>query len=391
MPTNLSVTDQYNEAPTGPVVGDAHTPAAYCSDLNQLTQNISFLRNRLIKTLLGSFKTFVAADIDVGTNEITLTAHGIAANTVVRYGNVGGTDMAATGMLAPDVTVDSLSTTPLYVNVVDANTITLALTSGGAAIDITNAGSGTHYLWIVPASADALMHTAFTTGAGNTIPAGALRTTLAAYYAALNGCTFTGPVTHSGAVTYSSTVTYNGVLTCNAGLTVPSGQTLTCSGGSTLSIAGTASLSGTLETTSTGIIYINSGGTFTCQGISKAYLQGKTMWPAPQRLANASHTISVHDGTRVILETPTAARTITVEQATDAPLNGERIDFELYQPGGVGTYYEIKREGSGNYIARLDGYDGGGNIMQGRCTIQFESGVWRLMGGIGLSAIGTDA
>ncbi len=115
------------------------------------------------------------------------------------------------------------------------------------------------------------------------------------------------------------------------------------------------------------------------------------MWPDPQRLTNADHTISVHDGTRVILATPTAARTITVEQATDPPINGERIDFELYQPGGVGTYYEIKREGSGNYIARLDGYDGGGNIMQGRCSIQFEGGVWRLMGGIGLSAIGTDA
>lgn len=213
MTTNLSLTDQWNATPVGPIVGDAHTPAAYCADLGQLTQNETFLFNRLIKTLLGSFKTYVAAAVNVATNEITLTAHGIAANTVVRYGNVGGTDMAATGMLAPDVTVDSLSTTPLYVNVVDANTITLALTSGGAAIDITNAGSGTHYLWIVPAAADALMHTAFTTGAGNTIPAGSLRVTLAAYYAALNGCTFTGAVTHTGAVICSSTVRHSDAVT----------------------------------------------------------------------------------------------------------------------------------------------------------------------------------
>ena len=223
MTTNLSVTDQWNATPVGPIVGDAHTPAAYCADLGQLTQNEVFLFNRLIKTLLGTFKTYVAAAVNVATNEITLTAHGIAANTVVRYGNVGGTDMAATGMLAPDVTVDSLSTTPLYVNVVDADTITLALTSGGAAIDITNAGSGTHYLWIVPASADALMHTAFTTGAGNTIPAGALRVTLASYYAALNGCTFTGAVVCSAALTTSSTLTCNGTVTHNNAKTVHTG------------------------------------------------------------------------------------------------------------------------------------------------------------------------
>ena len=177
--------------------------------------------------------------------------------------------------------------------------------------------------------------------------------------------------------------TFTGLVTCSGGLTVPAGQTLT--------IAGPASLSGTLETTSTGIVYINSGGTFTVQGTSKAYLQGKTMWPDPQRLTNADHTISVHDGTTVILATPTAVRTITVEQATDPPLNGERIDFELYAPGGVGNYYEIKREGSANYIVRLDGYDGSGTIMEGRCSIQFEGGVWRLLGGIGLAGIGTDA
>ena len=224
MTTNLSVTDQWNATPVGPVVGDPHGPANYCADLGQLTQNEVFLFNRLIKPLLGTFKTFVAAAVNVATNEITLTGHGIAANTVVRYGNVGGTDMAATGMLAPDVTVDSMSITPLYVNVVDANTITLALTSGGAAIDITNAGSGTHYLWIVPASADALMHTAFATLAGNTIPAGPLRITLATYYAALSGCTFTGAVTHSAALTTSNTVTHSGVVTFNNQKHIQSGS-----------------------------------------------------------------------------------------------------------------------------------------------------------------------
>jgi hypothetical protein len=246
MTTNLSVTDQWNETPVGPIVGDPHGPANYCADLGQLTQNEVFLYNRLVRTLLGTFKTFAAGNVNTGTNQITLTAHGIAANTVVRYGNVGGTDMVATGMLAPDVTVYALSITTLYVNVVDANTITLALTSGGAAIDITNAGSGTHYLWIVPASADALMHTSFTTLAGNTIPAGPLRITLAAYFAALNGCTFTGAVVCSGTLTTSSTVTHSGTVThSNAKVVYSSAGAYTVHRAASLNDAATQTYSGT--------------------------------------------------------------------------------------------------------------------------------------------------
>lgn len=72
---------------------------------------------------------------NAGTDVLTSTAHGYAANTKVMLRNVGGGLPAglngATGYFVRDVTTD---------------TFKLAATIGGAAIDITSAGTGTQYV-----------------------------------------------------------------------------------------------------------------------------------------------------------------------------------------------------------------------------------------------------
>jgi len=72
-----------------------------------------------------------SADVDPVTNQITLTAHTFVANQAVVYSNGGGTTI-----------VGLTNGATYYVNVVDANTITLSATKGGAVVDITADGVG---------------------------------------------------------------------------------------------------------------------------------------------------------------------------------------------------------------------------------------------------------
>ncbi|RTL09264.1 MAG: hypothetical protein EKK62_03225 [Acidimicrobiia bacterium] len=211
----LTETDQWVTAPEGHGPSEPILSAIFRKFHENVNDRVFWLFNRLSKGLLGTFSTFAGGAVNTGTDRITIASHGIADNTLVRYGNIGGTAMTATGMLVPSIA--SLSITPLYVRVVDADTIQLALTSGGSGIDLTGAGSGTHYLFQIPAALDLIMHPSFTNGAGNTIPAGSLRATLAASFAALSGATFTGAVVHSGTVTHSNAVTHNNQKTTYSG------------------------------------------------------------------------------------------------------------------------------------------------------------------------------
>lgn len=84
--------------------------------------------------LLGTPKTFIDANVNTGTETITVTAHGFLANQPVRLANTGGA--LPTGLSAATV---------YYIIYVDANNIQLSLTAGGAAANITAAaGGGTH-------------------------------------------------------------------------------------------------------------------------------------------------------------------------------------------------------------------------------------------------------
>lgn len=73
------------------------------------------------------------------TNQLTITAHGYSANQVlILDSDNAGSPGTLPGGLA--------RATPYYVIVVDANTIQLSATYSGTAIDITDTGTGTHYV-----------------------------------------------------------------------------------------------------------------------------------------------------------------------------------------------------------------------------------------------------
>ncbi len=80
-------------------------------------------------------QSFALTDVTVGTDRITLTGHGLTTDFKITFSNVGG------GLPAP-----LTARTVYYVRVVDADTIEVSLTAGGAAIDITTQGTGTHTL-----------------------------------------------------------------------------------------------------------------------------------------------------------------------------------------------------------------------------------------------------
>lgn len=84
-----------------------------------------------------------ASAVDPTTNQITVTAHGFAANTPVLYSNGGGTSIVG------------LTTATVYYikTVVDANNVTLSATPGGTVIDITADGVGASHTLTISASA----------------------------------------------------------------------------------------------------------------------------------------------------------------------------------------------------------------------------------------------
>jgi len=199
MPLAIPDDDEWVETPQGPNTGENRTSALMRGYLGDVGKRGRWVFNRLVKGLLGdSFQTFESGAIDTVTDQITIPAHGFAPNALLRYGNVSGTAMSIVGAPFP-LGTSGLAVQPIWARVVDANTIELAITSGGPAVDITAVGSGTHYLYATPQALDLIYHQAFTTLAGASIPAGSLRTTLTAYMAAWSGGTFTGLVQFVGA------------------------------------------------------------------------------------------------------------------------------------------------------------------------------------------------
>ena len=119
-----------SSAPTGGLLCDAAAVncTTYMALAKKLVPNAS---------TLGNTSTSVATcTADAGTDEITCTGHGLSANDLVHFTNSGGA--LPTGLSANTV---------YYVKtVVSANVITVSATRGGAVLDITGAGTGTHTL-----------------------------------------------------------------------------------------------------------------------------------------------------------------------------------------------------------------------------------------------------
>ena len=121
-------------------------------------------------------------------------------------------------------------------------------------------------------------------------------------------------------------------------------------------------------------------------------VRGRIKMP-PYRILNTSPTINVTEtGPCIVLAKPTAVRTITIEQASDtAKEDGDYVTFWLPVPPDDpdAAYWVIKREGSANNIAILNGKylpaAGAGDARSGFCRIHLESGVWRLSGGAGVN------
>lgn len=200
MTAALSTLDKRNAAPVGPVVGEAHGPANYCADLGQLTENHVWLFNRLILPLLGAPLTFNASAVDTAADTIAIPGHGLTTDDPIRIAiSDGATIFSVSGSPLPTTPDGLLSTQIFYAIAVDANTLSLSLTVGGAAVNISASGSGTHYVFPVPKPLHALMHQAFTHASGATIPANALVSTLAAYFVSTLGATLTGELVLSGA------------------------------------------------------------------------------------------------------------------------------------------------------------------------------------------------
>jgi hypothetical protein len=135
-PVKLAVCDT---CPTGyTLVGEQaqyiiETPLDGSEDLNSAADQQTFANT--IAALYAPAETFDGATaVDPGTNQITVTAHGWADGQPVVYNDGGGTAITATPAMADGGV--------FYVNVVDANTITLSATPGGAVVDITADGVG---------------------------------------------------------------------------------------------------------------------------------------------------------------------------------------------------------------------------------------------------------
>jgi hypothetical protein len=208
MTAPLSLIDKWNSAPVGPVTDEPHNATAYRTELGQLTENAVFLFNRLLLTLFGAFKTFLPGAVDATADTITITAHGLADDDPIRFGNVGGVLFSILGVVLPNSA--GLNAATFYAIVVDVDTIQIALLPGGGATDITATGTFTHYLFKVPLALHAIQAPSFDLPNGQTIPAGALVATLAFYFLSTKGGTMTQALKHSG--NGAKTVTRRGAL-----------------------------------------------------------------------------------------------------------------------------------------------------------------------------------
>ncbi len=181
------------------VAGTPRTAASVNAGLSDLASRTKWLNERLYQLLLGAPLTISA--VNTTTDRLTVTGHGIPANTAVQV-------FAANGGALPG---GLAAATVYYVDVVDADTIKLSATSGpGAAVDLTAGFVGDCYAQIIPDWLSTLLIADATYGAGKL-------SSLVVFLA--------GAQTVSGAKTFAditvSGVTYYKLASRSLGRTVP--------------------------------------------------------------------------------------------------------------------------------------------------------------------------
>lgn len=155
----VTETERYDPTVDAPATGQPRTAASVRAGMTNLANRAKWFLARM-----GDFLGIAndVTNVDASTNTITVANHGWSAAQPVRFSVVGGT-------LPGGLTAGAV----VYVRNPLTNTFEVAATAGGAAIDITSAGSGTIYVWPVVDAAAAL----FSPESG-VIPAGSLRSQL---------------------------------------------------------------------------------------------------------------------------------------------------------------------------------------------------------------------
>lgn len=196
MSTNLTDSDAWTDTADGPGLAEARTSALIRLYMGKLNNKLRWLSNRLMLSTLGSYSTFDAAAIDPTANTIALPGHGLSTNDPIRFGIASGaTIFSISGVALTTVGGGLLGSTLYYAIAVDANTLSISLTSGGLAADITAIGSGTQIVFKVPSALEAIMAPTFTaTAAVAATPAGPLLTTLKTYFLNVYGGRLQGPL-----------------------------------------------------------------------------------------------------------------------------------------------------------------------------------------------------
>lgn len=137
IPGGLMLTLTEDTSGTGTAVG-ANKYVAYRYFIGRYDANNNFIRGGVSSREIFSNDTyraysFATTDVNTATDVITLTGHTLADGTAIQFTTTG---TLPTGL--------SLATTYYVVSSVASTSIKVAATAGGAAIDITAVGSGTH-------------------------------------------------------------------------------------------------------------------------------------------------------------------------------------------------------------------------------------------------------
>ena len=140
----------YTNEETGEGIAQANDVPPFSKDVNRF-KNTNFYANtktrqRLLFSLLGvvnmindygtglNSKNFVGADVNTTTDTITIASHGFSEGQSVQFRN------ATPGNLPGGLTQSKT----YYILNRTVNTFQVSLTNGGAAVDLTSTGSGTH-------------------------------------------------------------------------------------------------------------------------------------------------------------------------------------------------------------------------------------------------------
>src|SRR5262245_25784540 len=142
MPSSVSESELFSTTVSGPAGGDPRTAKSVRDMGAPLASRTRWLKGRL-ESLLGTSQK--VESVSAAANTLTLTAHALVNDDPVAVVNIGGS--LPSPLLAPVV---------YYVIKIDNDTIKLTATVSGSAIDLTDAGTGDHYIFKLTTALDSI-------------------------------------------------------------------------------------------------------------------------------------------------------------------------------------------------------------------------------------------